>query len=189
MSPAARASNAIDSFKVLEKRSPGVVAQVLDRLPEETRAHYEGTVRTTWIPLEHDARLVTAMVEVLGPAGAREFWRAFSTYYIEQPVLKAMVEGAKRLFGLKMGGIIRMFPRGYSHVYRGYWERGTTEIHDEHSGTVTLEGVIEPVLRCEAYMLVTEGSMLGMYDVAGLPDDLEFEVDRAGRRVLGHFRW
>lgn len=159
------------------------------RLPDETRELYEMATRTSWIPVEHDARLVTAMVEVLGPAGAREFWRGFSTYYVDQPVLKPLVEGAKRVFGLSMPTIIRMFPRGYGHVYRDYWAGATVETVDDRCGVVTLEGVIEPVIRCEAYMLVTEGSMLGMYDIGGVPDDLEFTVDRANGRVQGRFRW
>lgn len=187
--PAARARNALDSFKVLEQRAPGTVDQVMARLPGETRELYEKASRTSWIPVEHDARLVTAMVEILGPAGAREFWRAFSTYYVDQPILKPLVEGAKRVFGLSIPTVIRMFPRGYGHVYRDYWSGSKVETLDDHTGLVTLEGVIEPVLRCEAYMLVTEGSMLGMYDIAGIDDDLEFTVDHANARVVGRFRW
>lgn len=187
--PAARARNALDSFKVLEQRAPGTVAQVMARLPDETRELYENASRTSWIPVEHDARLVTAMVEVLGPSGAREFWRGFSTYYVDQPILKPLVEGAKRVFGLSMPTIIRMFPRGYGHVYRDYWSDAKVENIDDHGGRVILEGVIDPVVHNAAYMLVTEGSMLGMYGIAGIDDDLEFTVDRDQGRVEGRFRW
>lgn len=72
----------------------------------------------TWLPLEVDVAMTRAVAEIAGPDGLDAWCRDAIRASIRGPLLRPVLEGAARVFGLSPGPILGMVPRTFQHVYR-----------------------------------------------------------------------
>ncbi len=182
----ARAGNAKDFLEFLEQLQPGTAAHLRATLPREVMSAVEGSARTDWNDIELDAQYVTAIVRWLGPERAREAWRKFtSERFIRAPAIRALAEGAIRVFGLSVPSFVRMVPFAFRQGFRDFADVEVTL--GERNATVTIRN-LAPAVSPE-YATLFHGLFLGIYDIAGVPPQLEFRPALDARRITAQFRW
>ena len=185
----ARVRNAQDLLVFMEPRDPGSVEAVLSTLAPAVREVVESSPRTRWIPLEHDARFVDAIIGHYGVDGSVELFRDYTARFTESPLQRAIFEGARRIFGLSVGTFVRIMPRVWATSYKGagqvdasekgdHWQR--VEIRDMHPAMCTGRG----------YAIMLRGLFHGMYRLADEDRvDFDLDFDRKARVLRAEFRW
>lgn len=185
----ARVRNAQDLLVHLEERNEGTRAKILSRLSEPLRETIETAPRTSWIPIEDDARFVDALIEYFGPAGAESMWCEYSARFVSTPLQRALFDGAARIFGLTVGGLVRIIPRVWSTAYR---DAGTVELQDadENSKLLVIRDMHPEMCSRTGYLILLRGLFRGMYKLAG-DESQNFRVNfmRSERLLEAEFRW
>jgi hypothetical protein len=185
--PAVRTSNARDSFEFYRTANPELYAHLRATLPVEVLDRIEKGVRTGWIPVELDAQYVDATLRHLGPDETKALHRAFLVQsLVRSPMMSHLFNGVRRVFGVSVGGFLRVLPSGFAQSYQDAFElqleRGDRE------AVLVFDDVAPEVLRA-AYPVIWEGIFLGVYDLAGAAPQLDFRILRGARRVEARFRW
>jgi hypothetical protein len=186
--PAMRTSNARDFLEFLGRAYPEVHRQVRDTLPRPILDRIEQGVRTDWIPVELDGQYVDMVLGILGPAGMRTCSREFVVQsLVRSPMMHGLFDGVRRVFGLSVGSLVRVLPRG---LQQSYQDAFTVEVErSDQQAVVVFEDIAPEVLRFGAYPLLWEGIFLGLYDLARAPPRLDFKLLRGARRVEARVRW
>ena len=186
--PRARAGNAKDFFEFLETFQPGTQAHLRRVLPPDVLQGLESATRVDWNDVETiDGPYVTAIVSWLGDERARDAWREFTVKrFIHTPAIRALAEGAARLFGVSVGSYVRMIPFAFQQGFRNC---GTARV-DLGPGEATVRMTFsEGFARFEAYAVLLHGIFLGIFDLARVEARLEFEPSFPERRLVATFRW
>jgi hypothetical protein len=161
--------------------------RVLARLPEGPADLVANAGRTTWIPIEDDACYVDAVVTELGP-DAEELWHAYTSRFMTRPIVRALIEGATRLFGLSPGTFVRIIPRiwasSFKHAGQVELDRSNPEQY-----VVTFSDLHPAICAQEGYFVMLHGLFRGIYTIAGSTPDFELDLDRHARRLEVQFRW
>ncbi len=186
--PAVRASNARDFFEFFERSNPPLHAHLKVTLPAEVFDRMHKGVRTDWIPVELDGQLVDAVLKYLGAEGLKRAARRFlSESLVKSPMMRGMFEGVVRLFGVSVGGFLRVVPPALAQSYQECFtvtiERG------EREALVTFDDIAPEILRFPAYGVIWEGIFLGIYDLANQAPDLDFKLSRTQRKLEARLRW
>ena len=182
----ARAGNAKDFLAFLEEFQPGTASHLRVTLPREVMNAVEGSARTDWNDIELDAQYVGAIVRWLGAERACDAWRKFtSERFIRAPAIRALAEGAIRVFGLSVPSFVRMVPFAFRQGFRDFADVDVTL--GDHQATVTIRHLAPGV--SPEYATLFHGLFLGIYDIAGLAPQLEFRHELAARRIVAQFRW
>ncbi len=183
-----RAGNAHDFFAFVDDFRPGSAEAVERALPAAVRQRIFDVSRIAWIDAADDVQLIEAVVAHLGPTEAKHAWRTFTSQKLQKsPLVRTLVEGAVRVFGLDVGTMLRVFPRGYAQSYR---DVATLEVERaEGRATVSLREVAPVVIESDAYLLQFEGVFTGLYDIALTKPDLRVERDVPKRWIQAEFRW
>lgn len=150
-----RASLLHSNLKALSLLGPDVEREVRARLRPEILAAIEGSARVTWLPLSHDIELSEAVYDVAGGERMFAFGRDALLDTIEAPLLKPIVDGAVRLFGLTPVRFFKLAPRVWPQLYRG---AGELRIDESGPGEVRIVNVDAPPEMTEA----GEGVPLGV---------------------------
>ncbi len=183
--PGFRVSNAQDFFDFLRRHEPEAADRVLAAIPDAMREFLEHGARTGWIPLELDGAFVDQVVAELGEERAREQWRAFTASQLTKlPMMRALVDGLIRVFGLSVGTFIRLMPHGWKQSYRDM-----CHLHiDRSSGEarVTL-GDFAPGVLDHRYDVLFHGVFLGLFDLANAEPRLDYSVGSEEIRAV--FSW
>jgi len=139
------------------------------RLPERERilaAIGESSLREiaqagvlSWLPEVHHARLLDALIKVVGPAGARVFWRDLMLSSFERSLLRPLVEGGLRLFGRTPRAILKLSSRAYSLIAR---DCGTIENEDVPNGIRLHFQDLPPLLRSTGFVELCHGNCLSV---------------------------
>jgi len=186
--PRARAGNAKDFFGFLETFHPGVQAHLTSVLPQTVMTGVVNATRIDWNDVETiDGPYVTAIVHFLGGERAREAWRVYtSTRFIHTPAIRALTEGAARLFGMSVGSFVRMIPFAFQQGFRGC---GEAKVDMGANGAhVTME-LVPGFARFPAYAVLFHGLFLGIYDILPAAPQLEFQPSLERGRIFASFRW
>jgi hypothetical protein len=186
--PRARAANAKDFLAFLESEHPGSLGLLRQREPPEVIGAIEGAARTDWIDIDINGVHVTEIVQLLGPERARHAWRKYtSTSLIRSPAIKALVDGAVRLFGLSIRSLVRMSPFFFQQSFR---DCGDLEITwGEREAKLSLVDIPAELARFPAYAVLFEGVFQGFYDIVQMTPQLDYRPDLAARRIEARFRW
>lgn len=186
--PRARAGNARDFFEFLETFQPGAQGHLRRVLPAAVLAGIEHATRVDWNDVETiDGPYVTAIVSWLGEERAPAAWREFtSKRFIHTPAIRALAEGAARLFGVSVGSYVRMIPFAFQQGFRDCGSATVTMGEDE----ATLEMSLDPAFaRFEAYAALLQGIFLGVFDIAHAEPRLDFRPSLGEGRIVATFRW
>jgi hypothetical protein len=186
--PAVRTNNARDYLEFLGRAYPDAHRHVKATVPAAILERIERGVRTDWIPVELDGQYVDAVLGFLGPVAMRTCSREFVVQsLVRSPMMHGLFDGVRRLFGLNVGALLRVLPRGLQQSYQDAFsvevERG------DDQALVVFDDIAPEVLRFGAYPLLWEGIFLGIYDLARATPRLDFKLLRAARRMEARFRW
>lgn len=184
--PRARAGNAKDLLAYLEVTEPAAAAHLRRALPRAVLDAVELSARTDWNDLGVDRIYVAEIVRFLGHERARQLWRRFASQrFVRTPAIRALTEGAVRLFGLSVGSLVRVVPLAFQQAFRHAGEVSVTLANRE--ATVVIEHLAPEV--DEAYLVLFHGTFLGIYDLVKAPPQLEFRAEPAARQIVARFRW
>lgn len=186
--PSTRASNAKDYLLFLERSYPKVGEHLRANVPAEVMRRIEEGLRTDWIPIALDGQYVDAVLAFMGPDVMRAASRKFLVESLtKSPTMRSLFEGVVNVFGVSVGGLLRIFPAAFQQSYRDAFtlklERGDRE------ALAAFSDVAPEVLEFGAYVVIWEGLFLGIYDLARTPPQLELTVLKAQRRVEVRFKW
>jgi hypothetical protein len=186
--PAVRVNNARDYLDFFERDNPALYRHLLTTLPPVVIAGMRSNVRTDWIPVEQDGQYVDAVLAFLGPDGTKAASRKFLVEsLVKSPMMRGMFDGAVRIFGVSVGGFLRLLPHALAQSYRDSFtislERG------DKQGLLVFDDIAPELLRFSAYPVIWEGIFLGLYDLAHAKPQLDFALDRVERRMRARFHW
>jgi hypothetical protein len=186
--PAVRANNARDYFDFFERAYPALHRHLKETLPPEVLERIEKGLRTDWIPVTLDVQFVDAVVAYLGVEGTKKACRRFVVEaLVKSPMMRELFDGVVRLFGVSIGGFLRIVPPALGQSYQDSMtlivERGKQDT------LVIFDDIAPELLRSPSYGIIWEGIFLGLYDLAKVPPQLDFKISRAQRRMEARFRW
>lgn len=173
----------------MDEGYPGTRELVLGALSPQLRPVFETAPRTVWIPLEQDAQFVDAIVERLGPGLASELWTGYTARFAQTPLMRALFDGATRLFGLSVGSYVRILPRIWTTAYRGAGQLDASEAGDDWRRLHITD--MHPAM-CErpGYLILLRAMFEGMYTLANASEpDFDLRFDAQGRELHVEFRW
>jgi hypothetical protein len=155
------------ALKLARRLPPPSSQDVLSSVGEPTVREIASAGVLQWLPAERHMRVVTAIYDTLGPAGAREFWGNLMLQSYQRSLLKPLVDGGLRLFGRGPHGILKLTPQAYSLIAR---DCGVIRV-DEAPGLVRLHfDQLPALLRHPAFVELCHGnclSVLGFLDQHG----------------------
>jgi hypothetical protein len=187
-SPACRARSSQDTLAYLDKFRPGATLEVRKSLPEAVLEVIDSTVKTGWIPIEIDAAMGHAILELLGPDEARRFWTRFTTHHVESPLLAGPVRTALKLLGATPASLIKWMPRVFPTIFRDVFD---IEIKQLNAQSAWLEFHVhsevfwsEPV-----YALVLESTIHGFYEITRVTGSVSVSRDDEARCIDLRASW
>lgn len=151
-----RASHIHTNLLELESFGAELAARIRGRIAESTLLAVSDSSSVAWLPVEHDIEISRAVLEVVGVAGLRSWSLDAMARSAAGPLIRPLVDGASKLFGVTPHALYRILPRGYGLIYRDCGEN-VYEQTGETSGVVTQTGV--PALLFEhSYLEGTAGA-------------------------------
>jgi hypothetical protein len=186
--PRARAANTKDFLVFLERVRPGAIADLRAAEPPEVFAIIENSARTDWIDIDSNGIHVTEIVRLLGKESARDAWRKYtSDHFIRSPAIRALFDGAVRMFGLSISSVVKRIPHMFEQSYRDCGRMGVA--WREGEAVVRLEDIPDELARFPAYTVLFHGVFLGLYDVVQTPPRLDYAPELASRHIVARFKW
>jgi hypothetical protein len=164
-----RAGTAQDSFAFLDGFQPGLRGRVVELMGAEATAALTDPPRTAWIAIEDDVVFVNTLVELLGEEGTAALVRASVSQHFEGALLANLVSGARRLFGMTPLGLIKMVPRAWSLVYRGFGKVSLKEGDRQHA-VVLVDRAHPLAFTAPGYLATWRGIFAGIVDATGEGD-------------------
>lgn len=187
--PAVRVASVRDILDYLDKFAPGTGSRVRARVPDDVLAIVDRAPRLSWIDVEDDVYVPTAIWAVLGDDEATEMMREFLMGHFETALLRPLLHTTRKLFGLSPMNVLRALPSGWPLVYRDV-ARLEVRALDSGSAEIELSEVAETVLGSGGYIQSFRAILLGLIDLTGYQGAVELaDLDLPGRRVCYRLRW
>lgn len=173
---------------MLRERDEQVHDEVVARIPEASLDAIVNTGRTGWIPIEHDHHLPDALVAVLGNKATAALVAEAVLQHTEAPILKTMISGAIRLFGLNPASLVKVLPRAWSLVYRDFF---TLEVVDREDTSASLKLIdIHPeVFRYPNYFVTWDGIFDGIFALTKADGMHRLALDEETRSGTWRLEW
>lgn len=127
ISPAIRASYAKTVVATMKLCGAEERSQLLARLDPGVRASIREYSLLDWMAAEEFARLVQLVLDTIGPARAKVFWRVNLLNSLERTLLRPLRLGAIALYGKSPGSLLRMTPQAWDLVSRNCGRCRTSE--------------------------------------------------------------
>lgn len=121
-------------------------SRILSAIPEDARREIRSSGRLEWIPAITFVRLADAIVDGVGPAGARAFWRRSLHGSIEVPFIRPLLHGALFLWGDTPAALVRRTPQAWLLTTRNCGEFRVVETGDDDSIIFRSDNVV-PLFR------------------------------------------
>jgi hypothetical protein len=173
--PAVRASAVRDTLAFLDIFEAGSQAEVMRRVPQDSRAIIEDTPRSAWIPVEHDHHTIDAIIDVFGLQRAIECWTGALLHLTKRPLLSSFISGMTRLFGKDPIRVISLLPKGWNLVYRGVCvpvlARG-----DRPEPVIRFVQVAPEIRRYSNYFHSWHGGCRAFASLASMPGKVSFSI-------------
>ena len=143
----------------------------------------------TWFPVSLDLELTEAVGRLCGESALRMWSLDTITRSVEGPLLRPLLDGAVRMFGLNPRPIIGLIPRAWDHLYRN--AGGLRVVHHPEDGpsSMTLEYVDVPpiIYESELYLDSVAASFSIVLDLCRAPGDVRH--DRCAGVTTLRFDW
>ena len=172
----------------LESFASGSAASVRARIPAASLAAIEHCPALDWISIEHEHWITTATFEHFG-ADATGFFRDVVVRRLaETPLLRPLMQQARRLFGIDPGTYLRISPRAFGLMFRGFGELAMVE-RGPHHAVLELSSCHPLVFEYPGYVPSWTGAMAATLDFAMARGTATCELDRAGSSARYTVRW
>lgn len=137
-------------------------ARVLAAVRPATLDQIAHATRVDWLPAELHVELARAGLAALGEGGLKAWGRAAFGRSVRSSLLRPILEGAVRIFGLSPGAVLRAAPAAWLAAYR---EAGTLEVTPwaEHACRVTLRS-LPPALQDRGFQVALAGALEGVFE-------------------------
>lgn len=187
--PVIKASHLKNNIAALELIAPGRTPDVLAALDRTVLGDIEGSAKTAWLPVEHDIALAEAIESVLGPGSDHARSRASTRMSMESTLLKPIIDGIQKIFGLAPTPVIRSVARAWAQVYRNCglprFEHGTGT-----RAVLVYEGFPPSVIDSPLYLKSISGGLHACLDLCKVEGTCIPKVrDRAAGEVEYVFEW
>ena len=170
--PEVRVAQLRADLEVLPEIWPDRAGRIRARLRPETLAAIESATRLDWMPFAADLEVVEAVHAEGGDAATREWSRRALLRTAKAPLLKPLVDGAVRLFGLEPGGVLRFAPRVWGTIFR---HCGDMEVAGgEREARVSLLRLPPPV-RHHPFLVSIGGAVEAVGDICRVKGQVTFE--------------
>ena len=130
IAPAIRASYAKTVIASMKQRPAEERDRLLGRLDPGFRASVREYSLLDWMAAGEFARLPQLVLDTIGPARAKLFWRANLLSSLERTLLRPLRLGAMALYGKSPGSLLRMTPQAWELVSRNCGRCHTSELPD-----------------------------------------------------------
>ncbi|MEK7703737.1 MAG: hypothetical protein AAB426_02165 [Myxococcota bacterium] len=107
-----------DFIAALEQVQAGLKDSVLRQLDPDLRGEVESVVGIGWLPFEKHSAVNEAARKVAGDRAFQEVWRRTMLRTFQQPLLKPIVDGGVRVFGLSPRTFARLTPTAWGLISR-----------------------------------------------------------------------
>lgn len=187
--PAIRASHAKSNLSSLSRLGADAERRVRAAIRPDTLDAIEGASRVEWLPVELDVEVTEAIERALGAEACRQWAREGLRISMETPLLRPVVDGVVRLFGLSPEHLFRVVPRGIGQVYRSVGEmrfisRGPGEV------ALVWERLAAPVVPSVPFFDGTAGAFEAVFDITKRSGSVTLEEhDVDARRVTFRCCW
>ena len=186
--PAIRASYAKSVVGSMKLCSATERAALLARLDPALRASIREASLLDWISAHDFARLLKLVLEVLGPARARAFWRGNLLRSLDRTLLSPLRLGAVALYGESPGSLLRMAPQAWQLVGRHAGRCSTTDEPPDAFSLLFTELPAE--LRTPGWLPLWAGGSEACIELMKFTGSAEAELDASEPgRVVVHVRW
>lgn len=164
-------------------------ARIRAAMGDATVRAIEEAPRTAWLDVQHDINLAQGVTDVLGLEGDRTRARTALRISMDGALLRPMVDGATRLFGLTPSSILRVAGRAWGAIYR---DAGAIRVHHdgERHVRIAYAEIDADILRSEVYLASISGALLATFDLCKVEGTVNVEnLDRQAATAEFHFRW
>jgi len=183
-----RTRNAQDFLAFLARTRAGALRHVRESVPAEVLDRIDHAARTDWIPVMEHGRFADAVLGVLGVDDMKSASREFLVQaLVKSPAILRLFEGVQRVFGVTVAGFVRVIPSVVAQSYKDAFKVVVERVGSE--ALVVFEDIAPELLKFDAYPVVWEGVLLGIYDLASMAPQLDFKMQRGARRMEARFRW
>ncbi len=188
--PLVRARATQDMLAVIDEFEAGLLAKLRAAAPPEALARVEEAASTAYLPTKVTSQVVLAAVGLVGRERAVALWRFFFVRrYGRSPILRAIVSGALRLFGISPSSLYRQVQRNWHTTYRNFCVPSVF-LPDENRAVIHLRDVHPEVLEeYPDYLLALQGGLEGMTEMAGADGSSTLSIDRDAREVEIEITW
>jgi hypothetical protein len=187
--PAVRAVSVRDALSYLDKFQPGATRRVRSAIPDDVLAIIDSTPRLAWVDIEDEGYVPATIWSVLGDDEATEMIVEFLQSHLHIPLLGALVETTRKLFGLSPSTALRVLPTGWKLIYRDF---GGIEVHptSDRSAEVVLSDLPRSVIDSDTRLALFRAHFLGIIRMTGYSGDAQVvQIDRPNAQVRYELSW
>ncbi len=149
--------------------------EVLAQTPREDIRAIEACRGLSWLPAAHLDALNRACMDAAGRDGYLGFWRRYTARTKDSVLFGPLFSGAFRIFGKRPEGFLRWVGRAWDTTTRNY---GRIIFTERPESTTLVLSDIPPAGRLATVAASLEGSMLGVFDLAGLDGWVDVDETR-----------
>jgi hypothetical protein len=186
-SPVVRASYAKTVIASMKQQAPVDRDALLARVGTELRRAIREHGLFDWMAAEQFATLAAIVIETLGPARAKLFWRTNLLGSLERKLLSPLRLGAVALYGNSPGSLLRMTPQAWHLVTR---DCGTCRTSVEPDGMLLHFEALPPALCAAGMLLLWSGGCESCIERMGFGGNAEAALDPQRRGAVNvHVQW
>jgi hypothetical protein len=154
-------------------------------LDAETREAIESASRVAWIPIALHVRLADVLQESFGAVRAHDYYRRAFAGSLSGPVLGPLMKAGARVLGISVPTFVRWAPHGWAASFRNAGEL-VGEVLEPNHARLTYRGLPTVCTASEAWLLSSQGSAYGGYDVLGVVGVIRIDISERheGRMTL-----
>jgi hypothetical protein len=167
--PRVLASFVHGTLEVIDSMDDDLGRRVRESLEPETLEAIENAWAASWVPIRYDVELTTAFFRIAGARRGCEAMRRNMSETFHKPVLRSMIDGATRIFGLSPGKLLRWAPRIWPLLFKDMGELVAET--GEGRAAVQLTGLPPEVAEDREYLMGTASALAAVFDLSGVAGD------------------
>jgi hypothetical protein len=167
--PRVLASFVHGTLEVIDSMDDDLGRRVRESLEAGTLAEIENAWAAGWVPVRCDVELTTAFFRLAGTRRGCEAMRRNMSETFHKPVLRSIIDGATRIFGLSPGKLLRWSPRIWPLLFKDMGDLAVEA--GDGTAAVTLSGLPPEVAENREYLTGTASALAAVFDLSGVPGE------------------
>jgi hypothetical protein len=164
-------------------------SRFLNGISPAMRETIESASRVAWLPVSYHVTLADVLQEAFGAVRAHTYYRHAFAASLAGPVLGPLVRTGMRVLGISVPSFVRWAARGWEAAFHNAGGLAG-EVLGPDRARLTYYGLPAICTASEGWMLSSQGSAYGVYDVVGVDGIVRLDLSKrsAGEMVL-HLEW